>query len=300
MKRSLWTILVVVTLPSASYAWWHAGHDLMTHAAVRATPEVPPFFKAGVGLIAHMAADPDLMRHRGLPGLRSAESGEHYIDLELLEGHAIPGTRYEYIALCRKLGVSPADVGFAPFAVFEHAERLTLSFAEYRKWPNNIFIQQKCLMLAGLLAHYAQDMSQPLHLTVKHHGYKDENGVLHQEDTHAKVDGLPLSLKMTLDQLNAIEAEPMDSLFVSILDQVQEAASLVDRVYELGLRMPTPPSSGDEVIDWERDEEVVAFAVERTRDAAQFTASLYLTAWRNSSQLELPSYLSRNFDEENR
>ncbi len=292
MKRVGLAILLSVCTSYQVSAWWASGHGTITLAAVKATPEVPEFFKQGAGFISHMAFDPDVAKNKGIPLARAAEYGEHFLDLELLEGRPLPTKRYEFIALCQEVGVKPETVGLAPYALSEWTERLAIAFAEHRKWPDNPYIQAKCQVYAGILSHYAEDICQPLHLTIHYNGRKDAEGNIDQKGIHAKVDGFPDFFEMNADELAAgLEVVPVDSLMAGIMEQVARGFKLVDRVYELGPRMP---SFGQK--DWVRDEEVAAFALSRARESARFTASIYLTAWRKSASLELPGWLDRSND----
>lgn len=369
MKHLIIVLVAVLCAPSLTSAWWPRGHATITDAAVQATPEVPGFFKAGAAHIAHMTADPDVARNWGTPLASAAEHGEHYIDIEMLEGRELPARRYEFIDLCYELGIKPPHVGLVPYAVSEWTERLALAFAEHRKWPDNPVIKSKCLTIAGNVAHYAQDMTQPLHLTIHFNGRPDPDKTLDEGDTiygsfqaidgkgevvpgaepedrrvqigdrranadlskallgiklgesrdvsysetledggnrtvhfrvtanriqeqrglHEKIDGLPLTLEMTADQLaEGIVVAPADSLMEEVIAHVKRGFALVDRAYELGPNMPRHGQEG-----WERDEEVVTFAIERAKEAARFTASMFLTAWKRSETIELPGWLDR-------
>ena len=62
---------------------------------------------------------------------------------------------------------------------------------------------------------------------------------------------------------------------------------LVERVYDLEDRLPSVRAKAI------RDAEVRAFATDRMRAAISFTASLYRTAWEESAELKLPSWLKR-------
>ena len=148
MKRLLFVVCVIFSVAGGTaWGWWSGGHSIMTKAAVRALPdEVPAFFRAGEGMIAHCSYDPDISKNRGAPHVSNAEHPEHYLDLELLEGKPFPKNRYEFTQLCTELGIKPDKVGFVPYAVAEWTERLAVAFAEHRKWPNNTFIQNKCLV----------------------------------------------------------------------------------------------------------------------------------------------------------
>ena len=184
-------VLCVITSPTV-YAWHQQEHQFITAAVQRILPDdVPGWFVAGVpGLAAHCSVDPDVFKSRGTPHLRDAEAPEHYLDLELLGGTKLPKTRYTYLALCAKKGVAPEKAGLLPYAVIEWTQRLTLAFAEHRKWPDDPHIRAKCLVYASNLAHYAADLCQPLHTTIHFDGRADEGGSSPRTGIHQKVDGL--------------------------------------------------------------------------------------------------------------
>src|SRR6185369_16893743 len=88
---------VVLIGAGPAWAWWPAGHSILSKAAVKALPgEVPQFFRAGGGMIGHCAQDPDVAKNREAPNLNDEESPEHYLDFELLQGSALPPTRYAF------------------------------------------------------------------------------------------------------------------------------------------------------------------------------------------------------------
>ena len=57
-----------------------------------------------------------------------------------------------------------------------------------------------------------------------------------------------------------------------------------------GIKFPLSLSVRSKAI---RDAEVRAFATDRMRAAISFTASLYRTAWEESAELKVPSWLKR-------
>src|SRR5947209_4549113 len=80
--------------PGRVWAWWPAGHSILSKAAVLALPaDVPAFFRAGGGMVAHCAQDPDVLKVREFAALNDHEGPDHYIDWERLEGRALPPTR---------------------------------------------------------------------------------------------------------------------------------------------------------------------------------------------------------------
>lgn len=283
--RAIWIVVIASLVAAPAQAWWGDGHGILTEGAVLALPEeMPAFFRQGGNIASHVVFDPDLFKNRGVSVLRHAEEGEHYFDLEYLEGRAIPAKRFDFIALCQKLGLKPTKVGMAPYAIAEWTGRLAVAFAEHRKWPENEAIQQKCLVYAGMLAHYAEDMCQPLHATRDYDGKKQEDGTVIGKGIHEKVDSSVERLGFAPEDLAAGQKleDFSDSLMVRIVDQIEESNGLVKEVYAL-------------LDQWddEEDTQMRAFAEARARTAVYFTASLYLTAWHQSEEIRLPRWLER-------
>jgi len=294
MKRRLAVVggaalLLAASISGPAWGWWAGGHGIISRAAVMSLPdEVPTFFRSGRKMVGHMSFDPDVSKNRGTPHVSAAEHGEHYLDLELMKGRDLPDSRQAFIALCYELGVKPESVGYVPYALAESTERLAVAFAEHRKWPDNLFIQQKCLVYAGFLAHYAQDLCQPLHVTIHFNGKKQEDGKRLFRGILEKVDSLPEVMKMRPDALAASQtiAAP-DSLMPAILEQLQTSFALVDPVYAMG----------EELMAVKRDsapsDAVATFANERVRESVRFTASLMLYAWNASEGLRFEGWLDR-------
>ncbi|HTE19820.1 MAG TPA: hypothetical protein VK689_15760 [Armatimonadota bacterium] len=291
MKRRYLLIAGVAAVLGAlpAGAWWPRGHSIVAEAAVRALPaEVPWFFREGHGMVAHMAQDPDVLKNRETPALRDAEEPEHFIDMELLEGRTVPATRHEFLKQCAAAKLDPRKVGLLPYSVAEWTERLTMAFAEHRKWPENPYIRSKCLMYAGILSHYSGDLCMPLHTTVHHDGRLKADGTSPRTGIHAKVDSLIEKLPLQPAGLaSGQKVEPASELMPVILAEIQASHAQIDRTYALEAGLP--PESGP----WTASPEVTAFATERARAATRFTASLYLTAWRKSAGIQLPPWLQR-------
>lgn len=287
MKR-FYNILILfsIFLTTPAWAWWGGGHDILTQAAVKALPEeMPEFFRFAEKMVAHCVYDPDISKERGTPHARQAEYGEHYVDIELFGEHPIPEGREAHIKLCAELGLAPRTVGTLPYALAEWTERLAVAFAEYRKWPDNPMIQNKCFLYAGFLSHYAQDMCQPLHLTIHFDGIVQEDGSKLHRGIHEKVDSAVEILKLDPTALaKAQQVEAVGDLMPAIIKQIKAGHGLVDSVYALAedyqdLKNPSPA--------------LVDFTNDRAREAVRWTASLYLTAWKLSADIKLPGWLDR-------
>lgn len=287
--RVLLCLAVVALAAAPGNAWWPMGHSQVAEAAVKALPsEVPAFFREGSAMVAHMAQDPDIAKNRATPALNDHEGPEHYIDWELLQGRPLPARRYEFLKLCAELKADPKNVGLAPYAIAEWTERLTVAFAEHRAFPRNPHIRTKCLVYAGILAHYTGDLCMPLHTTIHHNGRLRADGTSPNTGIHEKVDSLIERIGFKREELTRgqrIEAVP--ALMPAIVKEIELSRSLIDRTYALESQLP--PAEGA----WTPSAEVRAYTVERAREATRFTAALYLTTWRNSATVQLPPWLER-------
>jgi hypothetical protein len=144
--------------------------------------------------------------------------------------------------------------------------------------------QAECLIAGANLAHFAQDLCQPLHATIHYNGRALEGGKSPRSGIHAKVDTLPEKLRLDPGALAKGQVmAKMDSLMPAILAQLRASNALVDSVYALEGELDNPESP-----------RVRAFAEERARAAAGFTAGLYLRAWEISETVELPAWLQRD------
>ena len=281
-------VILLLILTAPVWGWWGGGHDILTQASVKAVPnELPEFFRNALAeeMIAHCAYDPDVSKNRDMPNARIAEHGEHYFDLELIKDNHIPADRDAFIKLCAEMDLEPSKVGFLPYAVAEWTERLAIAFAEYRKWPDNPIIQYKCYVYAGFLGHYAQDMCQPLHLTVHFNGLVQKDGTKVHDGIHEKVDASVETLKLNpTDLAKDQQVKSVGDLMPAIVKQIKDGHSLVDRVYELVNEYQQLNKPSQELIDFTND---------RSRESVRWTASLYLTAWELSEKLSLPGWLER-------
>ncbi len=150
-----------------------------------------------------------------------------------------------------------------------------MAFAQYRKWPDDAGIQHKCLVYAGLLAHYAEDSCQPLHTTVDYDGRAGADGKSPHSGIHAKVDALIEKIDVQLKVLAAgLKIHPFEDLWPAILANLQHSHNLVDKTYELEKVFPSRYGS------LKKDSPATAFGTDLLETAATFTADIYLTAWR--------------------
>lgn len=241
--------------------------------------------------MAQASVQPDLMRPRQMPLLRELEAPRHYIDLELLQGNPLPESMSDYLKLIVRLadqgdGLLRSDwrlesVGILPYALIESTQRLSAIFAQLRREPNNRDLRSIALYQAGMMAHYAQDLCQPLHTTLHHDGRARSDGSSPGSGIHRQVDALLRSV-----DIPSIEgpSRGFDDLLAAVLSELELSHSRVDRVYELQMDLEAA-TEGAGVSSSLRE-----FGLERYRQSIRFTAELLHTAWLLSETIELPGW----------
>jgi hypothetical protein len=282
VRAALAVLAAAAAMPAS--AWHEDGHRRALGLAMDAAgPALPAFFAAGRAQAMASASDPDLFRERSSPLLREQESPEHHFDWERLGGAVPPTNRYDFVALCAERRIDPSAVGFLPYAVIAWTERLARAFSEHRAWPRNEEIMAKCLVYAGLLSHYAGDLTQPLHVTADYDGRPGRDGAPAHTGIHSRMDAL-LGKAAPAAALPRASPAPFPDLAAGVFAELDRSRRLVDRVYALRAALPaaTEPIGADP--------ELSAFAADRLRAAAAFVARLYLTAWERSAELPAPPW----------
>lgn len=281
MKRAF-PLLLVALFAMPTHAWLADGHRKATRFAIAAMQDtdLPTFFLQSAGTLAQEVVMPDALRNRATPELYVAERSEHYFDLELLDGAQLPSTRADFIAFCNEKKLRPDKVGYLPYAIIEKTQHLAIAFAHHRRQPDNKTVQARCLVIAGELAHYAQDLAQPLHVTIHFDG-RDKPG----SGIHKRMDALLVHGNADVDRIAP------DNLSTLTMDDIAKplfAMNLaVNKVYEVEAELPTGQP------DWTPTPRVQTLADEHLKYAAQFTANCLHAAWATSATIELPDWIDQ-------
>ena len=280
-----WCLCLLALIPVQTHAWFIEGHYRATSLAIAAAVgRVPSFLVKDSSIVILASGDPDLVRDKTVPQVKNQEGPEHYLDQELLDSASLPPLRYEYISLLCKKGIDPSRVGMLPYALAEWTQRLAWAFARQRQLPLEPGTQQTCEVYAGILAHYAADCCQPLHVTIHFDGRAGANGASPQTGIHEKVDGLLAKIPITAaDKPTLPAALDCADIMQCISRQIKASHDLVDTVYSLEPQLPG-------LTDSITDPRVKGFAHVRLRASAAFIATLYITAGELSTKLKLPEW----------
>ncbi|MCM8768617.1 MAG: hypothetical protein NC911_02895 [Candidatus Omnitrophica bacterium] len=274
--------LLILAQASWVYPWFVASHIQLTGQAVRMVAGLlPEFFRQGEKTISHTSQDPDILTEVFTRALVTREKPDHYFDSEYLKGETLPLTRYEYYRLLHRKGLDPQVVGCLPYAIWEWTEKLTGAFAQFRRWPESKEIQTKCLLYAGILAHYVQDGCMPLHVTLHYDGQM-KDGLSPRTGLHQKMDGLFQLVRLDTEKIAAgLKVKPSVDLYNLVLQKLKESQSLVEEVYRLET----------ELMAEEKSSRVISLAEKCYQNALSFTATVFLTAWESSARARIPDWV---------
>src|SRR5262249_11285017 len=157
--------------------------------------------RAGAKTVAHLSGEPDRWKNKDAKFLRAAESPDHFIDLEDIDGKELPEDRYKAATMIARLKHRPEFTGMLPYAIMENSDRLTCAFFDLRQDPKNEAVRMKCLIYAGLLSHYTGDAAMPLHTTRDYDGRKGPDGKIAQKGIHAKIDAFPEKFGFSAEEI---------------------------------------------------------------------------------------------------
>jgi hypothetical protein len=173
--RSLAAILLICLAPVVLSAWGEKGHLMINQVALdAAASRLPPFINAAREQVIFNAYEPDRWREEGRTPLNIAQEVDHYLDSEKWGSISkLPVDRYSFL---QQLADRKGDLrtGSLPYAIVENYGRLVNAFRNWRKATtpgDRESSRVNAVYVAGVMGHYVGDGSQPMHLTIHHHGW---------------------------------------------------------------------------------------------------------------------------------
>jgi hypothetical protein len=296
-RRICLTLLLACWVPQA-FAWGTKGHEISARAAVNALPkDFPAFFLAAKERLVYLCPEPD--RWKGgqtAPALGALNPPDHYFDLEYWGADPIPTTRYALLFAAYKRGLvddkkSVSDLGTAPVAIAEFADKLTTNFREWRDTREDTEaerlirhqIEEDIIYLAGVMAHFVTDLGNPLHCTVHFNGwatgYPNPNGypgVQEARGIHSRFESQFVDQAVNEKDLPALLPAPHRAgPWVAEMERfLRRNNGLAEQIYQLDRRGAF--GSGQE------PPEALPFTLQRLADAAGELRDAWVAAWLNS------------------
>src|SRR5208283_2330159 len=108
------------------------------------------------------------------------------------------------------------------------------AFYDYRAEPENAAARAKCLVYAGVLAHFTGDVTMPLHTTRDYDGKPGTDGKQVQRGIHAKIDAFPEKNHFGPEEISqGLEAGRIEDIWDRVLKTIQDSHANVNRCYDL-------------------------------------------------------------------
>lgn len=316
----------VLSVTPRAEAWDAIGHRAITWLALDGLSGDMPAFLRDPAVrhgIAWQAAEPDRWRGLRNPYITNASYGDHFIDVEDLDGfgltlETVSPLRYRFVrdmAVARHEHPAGPDgksepynekldptgqkqwAGFVPHAIAEHHAKLTSMFKTYRileslkdpaRAPQLEMAKANIQTTMGLLSHYVGDTAQPLHTTKHFSGWVGENpkGYTTAKTFHAYIDGGVLALHKL--EYNTLREGQKYEVGLVAADPWNDILTYVKRSHEKVVPLYELEKSGQL-----QQAEGKAFITERLHDAGAMLAAVYNSAWANSapSQQDIADFI---------
>jgi len=254
----------LVCLPVAAvYGWCSDGHQRITEGAVSHLP--PP-------LQTHFQLH--------LTTLKTASGteppGSHWIDIDYYDEFPDNFPRDINVLIALYGWPTVEDNGTAPWTVGDYTEQLSAEMAAATTAQDWVDL----LATAGALAHYVEDLHNPLHLTVNYNGqYTGNTGI------HSRYECSMVTRKMSLLTITPSPAScvylpsPVDTIFDGIIDTNYW---FVDDIMAADTACRgSPPQYNTAYYNclWNQ---TGGFTRTLFQDASEVVASVWYTAWVNA------------------
>jgi hypothetical protein len=255
-------LLALATLPVWGLAWGDRGHKLLNAAAVENLPEpLRSYFRTRKTYLVEHALDPDLLAHDD-----AAERPHHYTDLDADDSFPFLNLRRQF--LVERAAPRPWQLPHGD-SIWQ-IERFTLRLADslqHRRW-------QEADHDAVFAAHYAADLTQPLHTVMNYDGQlTGQRGVHARFETdlvNALADGWRLKprpatfepdLRARIFKEMIASFSYRNAVFASDRIAVSGSSYLDPQYYAMFFKLAGP------------------LAKKRLEAGASFVSSLWYTAW---------------------
>lgn len=253
-------LLLALASSSTLLAWGERGHHTANRAAVRAIPaDGPSFLRAHEEWVVYLSTVPDSWRSASEPFQKIIEDPNHGWFREqfaFMTNANVPRSRYEFVlaldAEHRRLvsagnaaAASLTNVrwtGTLPYAAVETYEQMVAGMRRYRaaqaQKADTTLVELEIASYMGRLGHYTADGAQPLHDSIHHDGWQGANpkGYTTDPRVHGRFESRFVDLmQLSSDDIQAEvpAAQVLEDPFDAILAHLDDAGTLVERVYQL-------------------------------------------------------------------
>ncbi len=269
-RRFALATLAILLGCTPAFAWDAGTHREITYLAIQALPPSPlkNLFIKNLSRLEYFSVQPDVIREKYGD---QTEKIRHYIDLEYYGADPFDALVADRNAMNSRFGASTLlRSGTLPWTIVD------FSNAFEQAWSRGDC--NELLRLAGFLAHYVGDASQPLHTTIHYDGYEGDRGVHLRIEQAADDDVRELSSSaQPLTRLVAI-----DSVWQTAIAEIRDSNSHVSQLLQADRAARRQSSGGPGAYDdalMSRARPMLAGQIAR---AASVLASIWLYEWKRA------------------
>lgn len=292
--------LALLQLQPSLGAWGRKGHEMTARVAVRALPQdAPAFLREAETELGYLCPEPDRWRNlQREPALWGLGNRDHILKLELIE-RPLPFNRYDFLLQYadkpRPWGghYTFDDIGFAPYAMAERSEMLTVNFLLWRRAPETTEtesrikrqIEQNIIHIAGLLCHFVTDTAQPLHTTIHLDGWASHvpnpnNYTPEGDQIHRRFETVYIEQSIEESDFESLlgPARVLGPWLEAAMDHIRESHRHAEAVYSFDKQ--------NRFGDGEESPEAEAFTARRLARSSEAFRDFIYTAWIRSGELD--------------
>jgi hypothetical protein len=270
IRRLALAALATLLACTPALAWDAATHREIAYLAVRTLPPSPlkNLFLKNLSRLEYFSDQPDVIRAKYGD---ESEKIRHYIDLEYYGADPFDALVPDRNAMNRRFGASALlRSGTLPWTIVD------FSNAFEQQWSRGNC--DELLRLAGFLAHYVADASQPLHTTIHYDGYEGDRGV-HRRIEGAVDDEIGELSRSAERQTHLVE---IDSVWQTAIAEIRDSNSHIGELIEADRAARRQSSRSRSAYDDALMSRVRPMIGRQIARAASVLASTWLYEWKRA------------------
>lgn len=264
-------LFLILHSPRIARSWGHQAHELVNAAAIENLPEpLRSYFRTRKSFLVAHASDPDR-----LVGQDPSERPHHFTAAEAYDRYPFPRLNKRFVD--ERRGPSRLELGHGD-AIWQ-IEQYTLKLAEAlrkHRWAD-------ADRAAVFAAHYACDLTQPLHTVLNYDGQ-----LTHQAGVHGRFESDLVNALYGQWALKPAPASYVPDLRARIFRELLESYRRRESVFAADRNAVTGRTYIDPAFMPAFQKLAGPLADERLEDAVSFVSSLWYTAWVRAGRPRLP------------
>jgi hypothetical protein len=257
--------LALGSFVASAGAWWAEGHGHITEGAVKHLPQpLYAYFHANVSALAADAGQ--------------EPPGAHYIDIDYYPEFLAGTFPRDLNALIAEYGSSVVESnGTAPWTVGDYVTSLSDAMAAARTGRDWSLL----LPVAGALAHYVEDLHNPLHLTENYNGQLTGNTGIHSRYEGTLISRNLSNLIITPSAAGRVYLlSPVGTVF----DGIDVHYPFVQQIMDADSQSRGSPPRYNDTYYARMWTATGGFTQALFQEGSELTASVWYTAWVNAGR----------------